>query len=317
MNTTSAFIITLGFLSGFGLFLYGIYLLGDTLQVMAGDRLRHILERTTNNPYKGVLVGTALTAILHSSSGTTAITISLVRSNMMTFTSSIGIILGANIGTTFTSFLTGLDMSKIAPILVGGCALLIFVSSNEAVRNISKVLFGFGLIFFGMDIIDQNLRHIADSERFRELMFAFTDRPYLSLLVGTILTAIIQSSTLAIGILQTVYASGLISLKQSLPLIFGSNIGTTISLEIFAVSGSVEAKRTTVFQIMFNVVGAFVFMIFINPFYQLIMVTIELFNLSPKMSIAVAHVLFNVLSTVMVIGFTKEIETIIKRWIKH
>ena len=144
MNTSSVLIIILEFLSGFGLFLYGIYLLGETLQLMAGDRLKSVLERTTNNPYKGVVVGTTITAILHSSSGTTELTISLVRSQIISFASSIGIILGANIGTTFTAFLTGLDMSKIAPILVGFCALIIFVSTNEKIKHL-KSIFGLGL----------------------------------------------------------------------------------------------------------------------------------------------------------------------------
>mgnify|MGYP001182219936 FL=1 len=315
MTTTLQLIF--GFLSGFGLFLYGIYLMGETLQEMAGEQLKKWLERYTDTPYKGLLVGTILTAVIHSSSGTTALTISLVRANLMSFASSIGIILGANIGTTFTAFLTGLHLSPFAPIFISVCALIIFVSANENIKNIAKVLFGFGLIFFGMDLIDQSLSHISDSVRFKSLLFSFTDRPYLSLFIGTILTAIIQSSTLAIGILQTVYASGLIDLRSALPLIFGSNIGTTISLEIFAVSGSVEAKRTALFQILYNVFGALFFMILIGPFEHLLKWMISILHLSPKLSIAMAHILFNILSAVIVIGFTKEIETLIKRLVKR
>lgn len=307
--------ILLPFLSGFGIFLYGIYLLGETLQTLAGAKLKSWLEKATDSPYKGAVIGTVLTAILHSSSGTTALTISLVRAGLMTFSSSIGIILGANIGTTFTSLLTGLNIALLAPLMLIGSALIIFLTKSERTKQLAKVFFGFSLLFIGMELIDQGLSQVAGSDRFQSLLLSFTDRPYVSLLVGTVLTALIQSSTLAIGILQTVYANGLIDFRSALPLIFGSNIGTTISLEIFAATGSVEAKRTALFQVLFNALGALLFMILFNPFYGLMLHLIETFSLSPKMSIAIAHFLFNLLTALMAIGFTREMERFMKRLI--
>lgn len=290
-------------LGGLGLFLYGINQMGDSLKTIAGDKLKTIIEKTTNTPLKGILVGTLVTAIIQSSSGTTALTVGLVRAGLMTFPQAIGVILGANIGATITSFFIGMNIESYSLLFVGVGALMIFFIKNEKGSEIGKVIFGFGMLFFGLktmgDALDVIL--VAYEDQATQLFKFISDQPILGLLIGTILTALVQSSSAIIGILQTLYQQGFIVIFGAIPIMLGCNIGTTITACIAGIGGGVQAKRTAFVHVMFNVIGALLFLALLWPFSKL-MELIEASMLTglgphPKMTIAIAHLLFNFVTT--------------------
>lgn len=296
-------------LGGLGLFLYGINQMGDSLKAIAGDRLKIFVEKTTNTPLKGILVGALVTALIQSSSGTTALTVGLVRAGLMSFPQAVGVIMGANIGTTITSFIIGLNIERFALIFVGIGALVIFFIKNEKIQEIGKIVFGFGLLFFGLKLMGDALGTILDAyEDEATRTFEFLSKyPILGLLIGTVLTALVQSSSATIGILQTLYAQGSIAIFGAIPILLGCNIGTTITACLACVGGGVQAKRTAIVHAMFNVVGALLFMALLWPFSKLIEV-IEVSMLSgmgahPPMSIALAHVIFNFMTTFILFFF--------------
>ncbi|MDE7161686.1 MAG: Na/Pi symporter, partial [Anaeroplasmataceae bacterium] len=290
-------------LGGLGLFLYGINQMGDSLKAVAGNKLKSIIEKTTNTPIKGVLGGTVVTAVIQSSSGTTALTVGLVRAGLMTFPQAIGVILGANIGATITSFFIGLNIEKYALLFVGIGALMIFFIKHEKGSEIGKIIFGFGMLFFGLDTMGNALNDIlkAYENQSYQLFTFISDYPILGLIIGTALTALVQSSSAIIGILQTLYSQGFIGMFGAIPIMLGCNIGTTITACVACIGGGVQAKRTAFVHVMFNVIGAILFMALLWPFSQL-MEIIEGSMLSglgpkPKMSIAVAHLIFNFITT--------------------
>lgn len=296
-------------LGGLGLFLYGINQMGDSLKTIAGDRLKVFIEKTTNTPLKGILVGALVTALIQSSSGTTALTVGLVRAGLMSFPQAVGVILGANIGTTITSFIIGLNIEEYSPLFIGIGALMIFFLKNDKVKEVGKIIFGFGLLFFGLKTMGDALDKILEAyDEQASMAFTFlADYPILGLLIGTLLTAIVQSSSATIGILQTLYHQGTIALFGAIPIMLGCNIGTTITACFACVGGGVQAKRTAMVHAMFNVIGAILFMILLWPFTEL-MKLIEGSMLSglgpnPPMSIAIAHMLFNLITTFILFFF--------------
>lgn len=296
-------------LGGLGLFLYGINQMGDSLKAIAGDRLKVFVEKTTNTPLKGILVGALVTALIQSSSGTTALTVGLVRAGLMSFPQAVGVIMGANIGTTITSFIIGLNIEKYALIFVGVGALVIFFMKREKIQEVGKIVFGFGLLFYGLKLMGDALGVILDAyEEQAASVFAFLSKnPILGLLIGTIITAVVQSSSATIGILQTLYAQGSIAIMGAIPIMLGCNIGTTITACLACVGGGVQAKRTAMVHAMFNVVGAILFLALLWPFSKLIelMEASILSGLGPKppMSIAIAHGIFNLLTTFILFFF--------------
>ncbi len=296
-------------LGGLGLFLYGINQMGDSLKTIAGDRLKVFIEKTTNTPLKGILVGALVTALIQSSSGTTALTVGLVRAGLMSFPQAVGVILGANIGTTITSFIIGLNIEEYSPLFIGIGALMIFFLKNDKVKEVGKIIFGFGLLFFGLKTMGDALDKILEAyDEQASMAFTFlADYPILGLLIGTLLTAIVQSSSATIGILQTLYHQGTVALFGAIPIMLGCNIGTTITACFACVGGGVQAKRTAMVHAMFNVIGAILFMILLWPFTEL-MKLIEGSMLSglgpnPPMSIAIAHMLFNLITTFILFFF--------------
>lgn len=300
-------------LGGLGIFLYGINKMGDSLKALAGEKMKLIIEKYTNNPFKGVLIGVIVTGLIQSSSGTTALTISLVRSGLMTLPQAVGIIMGANIGTTVTAFLIGLKIKAYAPIIIAIGSFMIFFFSKKKVVQIGNVILGFGLLFFGMDIMGDALKPLQDLDTFRQLMIDFSDNPFLGVLFGTGLTVLIQSSSATIGILQELYGQGMIELRGALPILFGDNIGTTITAILAAIGGSLAAKRASAVHVLFNICGTLLFLAIFPFFLELVqyiqdsylMGYIEKGDDFPKMTIAVAHGIFNITSTLIFIWFTQ------------
>nr|HCT0560904.1 Na/Pi cotransporter family protein [Staphylococcus pseudintermedius] len=295
--------VIFSFLGGLGIFLYGLKIMGDGLQASAGDRLRNILNKYTSNPVLGVLAGMIVTILIQSSTGTTVITIGLVTAGFMTLKQAIGVIMGANIGTTVTAFIIGIDLGEYAmPILALG-AFLIFFFKRSKINNIGRVLFGFGSLFFGLEFMGGAVKPLAELEGFRQLMLDMSSHTIYGILVGIGLTALVQSSSATIGILQEFYSQDLITLQGAIPVLLGDNIGTTITAILASLAGSLAAKRAAFVHVIFNVIGVIIFTLLLPIVITLIATIQDAWHLKPVMTIAFAHGAFNVTNTLIQLPF--------------
>ena len=291
------------FLGGLGLFLYSIKTMGDGLQQAAGDRLRFYIDKYTSNPFFGILVGIGMTALIQSSSGVTVITVGLVSAGLLTLRQAIGIVMGANIGTTVTSFIIGFKLGDYAlPMLFLG-AVCLFFTKNRTINNIGRIVFGVGGIFFALNLMSGAMEPLKDLQVFKDYMVELSKNPILGVLVGTGLTLLIQASSATIGILQNLYASNLIDLQGALPVLFGDNIGTTITAIIASLGANIAAKRVAAAHVAFNVIGTVICIIFLVPFTGLIQWFESFLNLAPEMTIAFAHGTFNITNTIIQFPF--------------
>lgn len=295
--------IAFHFLGGLGLFLYSIKTMGDGLQQAAGDRLRFYIDKYTSNPFFGILVGIGMTALIQSSSGVTVITVGLVSAGLLTLRQAIGIVMGANIGTTVTSFIIGFKLGDYAlPMLFLG-AVCLFFTKNRTINNIERIVFGVGGIFFALNLMSGAMEPLKDLQVFKDYMVELSKNPILGVLVGTGLTLLIQASSATIGILQNLYASNLIDLQGALPVLFGDNIGTTITAIIASLGANIAAKRVAAAHVAFNVIGTVICIIFLVPFTSLIQWFESFLNLAPEMTIAFAHGTFNITNTIIQFPF--------------
>ncbi len=301
---------------GLGIFLFGIKFMGDGLKLFAGDRIKVIIEKTTSTPIKGVLVGILVTGLIQSSSGTTALAVGLVRAGLMTLPQAVGIIMGANIGTTVTAFLIGLKIKAYAlPIMAVGAFIYMFARKHKW-TYLGQAILGFGALFYGMGLMGSGLKPLSEMAWFTQFMIDLSNNPILGVAVGLGLTVVVQSSSATIGILQQIYAEGIMQMKAALPILFGSNIGTTITAFLAAIGGSAAAKRTSAFHILFNVFGSLLFLLLLNPYTGLVNYISNQFDIDLKMQIALAHGIFNLAVTVVIFPFAGRITNLIKRVIK-
>ena len=248
----------LSLLGGLALFLYGMQMMSSGLEAAAGSRMKMILERLTANRFLGVLVGAAITAVIQSSSATTVMVVGFVNAGMMTLNQAVWIIMGANIGTTVTGLLIALDVGELAPLFAFvGVALVVFVKKPQ-LQHIGQILAGLGVLFIGMDMMSSAMSPLRESEAFISLMSTFSN-PLLGILAGTGFTAVIQSSSASVGILQALANSGVIGLPSAVFVLFGQNIGTCITAVLASIGTSRSAKRTTIIHLMFNVIGTCIF----------------------------------------------------------
>ncbi|MCU5470291.1 Na/Pi cotransporter family protein [Bacillus paranthracis] len=304
------------FIGGLGIFLFGIKYMGDGLQQAAGDRLRDILDRFTTNPLMGVLAGMLVTVLIQSSSGTTALTVGLVSAGFMTLRQAIGVIMGANIGTTVTAFIIGIKIGEYAlPVMAVG-AILLFFFKNKKVHSIGQVVFGFGMLFFGLELMSAGMKPLRSLESFQELTVSMSDNPILGIVVGTVFTLIVQSSSATIGILQELFGQGAIDLQAALPVLFGDNIGTTITAVLAAIGTSIAARRAALVHVIFNIIGTIIFTILLVPFTSLIQYFQTSLNLNPEMTIAFAHGTFNVTNTIIQFPFIAVLAWIVTKIIR-
>lgn len=291
------------FLGGLGLFLFAIKYMGDGLQKAAGDRLREILDRFTTNPVMGVLVGIIVTILIQSSSGTTVITVGLVSAGFMTLRQAIGVIMGANIGTTVTAFIIGFDVGAYSyPIMALG-AVLLFFFKKDRIQNIGQILFGFAGLFIGLEMMGDGMKPLRDWEAFIDLTVSFSNHPILGVVAGTVFTLIVQSSSATVGILQGLYSEGLIPLGGALPVLFGDNIGTTITAVLASLAASVAARRAAAAHVIFNVIGTIIFLLILPIFVNYVEWISGVLGLEEKMQIAFAHGTFNVINTLIQLPF--------------
>ena len=291
------------FLGGLGLFLYSIKTMGDGLQQAAGDRLRYYIDKYTSNPFLGVLVGIVVTALIQSSTGVTVITVGLVSASLLTLRQAIGIIMGANIGTTVTSFIIGFKLGEYALPLIFLGTMFLFFTKNRTANNIGRILFGVGGIFYALNLISAGMSPLKDLPQFKEYMITLGQNPILGVVAGAVITVLIQASSATIGILQGLYAGGFLDLKGALPVLFGDNIGTTLTVIIAAAGANISAKRVAATHVTFNVLGTILCLILLGPFTAMIEYFQALLHLSPEMTIAFSHGAFNVSNTIVQFPF--------------
>lgn len=309
-------------LGGLGMFLFSMKCMSDGLQALAGDKLRDILEAGTKTPIRGVLTGTLVTGLIQSSAATTVLAIGLVNARLMSLRQAIGVIMGANIGTTVTAFLIGFKLSDYAlPIVFVGAALLFFCKKEKLV-HLGTVILGFGLLFYGMDVMGQGLKPLAGFPQFTALMLFVEDNTLLGVGVGALLTAAIQSSSAFIGIMQELAYQGVMTYNQVVPMLFGSNIGTTVTALLAGLGTTLNAKRTSFINLMFNTIGTLIFLpLFMLGIFPVIVETVANFTpggwemMNIKMQIAFTHGLFNITNTLLFIPFVSVLDKLVCRLI--
>ena len=290
-----------GLLGGLALFLYGMQMMSDGLENAAGDRMERILARLTSNRFLGVAVGAVITAVIQSSSATTVMVVGFVNSGMMTLQQAVWIIMGANIGTTITGQLVALDIGAFAPIIAfAGVAMIVFMK-NPKLHHIGAVLGGFGMLFIGMDMMSASMQPLREFPPFIELMTSFTN-PVFGIMAGAVFTAVIQSSSASVGILQTLAMAGLIPFSSAVYVLFGMNIGTCVTAVLASIGTNRSAKRTTVIHLMFNIIGTVVFTILCLSFP--IAEFVGSFTPDkPAAQLANMHTTFNIATTILLIPF--------------
>lgn len=305
--------VIFAFIGGLGLFLFGIHTMSDALQSVAGDRMRSILEKGTRNPLRGVLTGTLVTGLIQSSSATTVLTVGLVNAELLTLRQAIGVIMGANIGTTVTAYLIGFNLQDYALPILGLGAIIYILAKQKKTQNIGKALFGFGMLFFGLSIMGDGMQPLKDLPVFADFMVRIDNNALIGVLVGMIFTGVVQSSAATIGVLQELVNQGAVTYSQAVPILFGDNIGTTVTALLAGVGASVAARRASLTHFMFNVIGTAIFLpLFVIGFFpeMVTFITNTLFHivpgytgtwatLNPKLQIAQTHAIFNITNTLI------------------
>lgn len=312
-NSMSAGISWDFIIGGLALFLFGIEFMGDGLKSIAGDKLRDYIDKYTNKPWKGIIVGAVITIFIQSSSATSAIAIGFVRAGLMTLDQSIGIIIGANIGTTVTAFLIGLKVETLALYFVFIGVLFTMFAKRKKQTYLGQIILGFGLLFFGLRLMGDELSKLGQLNFFENLATTMADQPWLGLACGTVMTGIVQSSSAVIGIIQKIYDAGALSLAAALPFVFGSSIGTTVTAVFASIGGSIAAKRSAVFNVVFNIIGALTFMLFLTPFVDFITYLAATYDVSPMMQIAIAHIIRTLVTTILTYPFINLMVKMIKK----
>ncbi len=299
-------------LGGLGLFLFGMKMMGDGLELVAGSKLRTLLEKLTSNPLLGVLVGVVVTGAIQSSSATTVMVVGFLNAGLLKLEQAVYVIMGANIGTTVTSFLIGLKLSYLAPIAVFLGVAFMMMTKKKLFQHIGMVIIGFGILFTGMESMSGAMKPLAQMPEFAALMTKFSN-PILGILAGAVLTAIIQSSSASVGIIQAMAASGVVSLGSVIYILFGQNIGTCATALLASIGTNRSGKRAAVIHLMFNIIGTLIFIpicLFL-PYVGLI----ESLVSDPKMQISVAHIIFNIVSTAVLLPFAQLLVKLAKKFV--
>lgn len=288
-------------LGGLALFLYGMQMMSSGLEAAAGNKMKQILEKLTANRFLGVLVGAGITAVIQSSSATTVMVVGFVNSGMMTLRQAVWIIMGANIGTTITGQLIALDIGALAPLFAFiGVASIVFIKKRK-IHHYGLIVAGLGILFIGMDMMSAAMMPLRESPSFVALMTRFSN-PVLGILAGMVFTAIIQSSSASVGILQALSSSGLIGLSNAVFVLFGQNIGTCITAVLASIGTNRNAKRTTIIHLLFNLIGTALFTVvcIVTPLTSLVE-SITPDNVAAQ--IANMHTIFNVATTLLLLPF--------------
>ncbi|MCJ0053920.1 Na/Pi cotransporter family protein [Clostridioides difficile] len=294
--------IIISLMGGLGLFLYGMNLMGEGLQKSAGTKLKKIIKLLISNLFMGVLVGTGVTAVIQSSSATTVMVVGFVNAGIMTLKQAIGVIMGANIGTTVTAQLVSFDLTGMAPVALGVGIILYLFGNKPRIKNIAEILIGFGILFTGMDFMKMAVEPLRDYQGFTDLLVTFGRYPLLGLLLGFGITAIIQSSSASMGMLVALAAEGLVPLSAALPILYGQNIGTCVTSLLSSIGANKNARRAAMMHLIFNVLGTVIFLIFLNKPVVSMVTSWDPSNVARQ--IANTHTLFNIISVLILLPFT-------------
>lgn len=291
---------------GLGLFLFGIRTMGDGLENAAGAKLKRMLEVLTGNRFLAVLVGFVVTAIIQSSTATTVMVVGFVNAGMMSLAQAVGVIMGANIGTTVTSLLIALNFSSVAAAAVLVGVILMLASKKTVVKNLGAIFTGFGLLFLGIDMMSDSMAPLRDSAGFMNFIVTVSEsplRPLFGIILGIVMTAVLQSSSASVGVLQTLAMQGLVPLKFSVFVLFGQNIGTCLTALFSTVGAKKNSKRAAVIHLLFNLIGTGIFILvaLLTPYVE----WIEKLSPDPMAQIAISHIVFNIVSTVVMFPFAK------------
>ncbi len=308
-------------IGGLAFFLYGMDLMGSSLTMMSGKKLQRILEGLTDSTWKAILLGLGVTAVIQSSSGTTVMVVSLVNSGIMKLRSAIGVIMGANIGTTVTAWilsLTGIESTNLfvmllkptsfSPVLAMAGVIMLMFSKKEKTQMLGKIMVGFAILMFGMELMSGAMKPLAAMPSFRELFIKFSN-PFLGVLVGAVLTAILQSSSASVGILQALCATGIVRMSAAIPIIMGQNIGTCITAVLAVIGAKRNAKRAAMVHLSFNIIGTIIFMVVYYVAEAFIDFGFDT-QLATPVSIAIAHSVFNITNTLILSNFIGGLEKI-------
>jgi phosphate:Na+ symporter len=294
--------IGFGVLGGLGLFLYGMHVMSSGLQKVAGNKLKGIISVLTANRLMGVFVGAGITAVVQSSSATTVMIVGFVNAGMMQLAQAASLIMGANIGTTITAQIITFKIDRYAPLIIGIAVGVWLFTKNRKTKQMAEAFIGFGMLFIGMRMMGDALRPLREFEAFRNILVSFTDHPFLGILAGFGITVMVQSSTASTGILLALSMEGLIPIQSGLPILFGINLGTTVTAIISSIGANRTAKRAAAFHFLFNVIGTVLFVFLLStPTYRIIS------YLNPgnvPRQIANAHTIFNVTTTMILLPFT-------------
>lgn len=292
-------------LGGLALFLYGMHIMGEGLELVAGNQLKKILEKLTSNRFMGMLVGIVTTAIVQSSSATTVMLVGFVNAKLMSLTQAVGVIMGANIGTTVTAQLIALDISLVAPIIAFIGIILILFSKRKKTNYIGQIFIGLGMLFIGMGTMSSSMSPLREIPEFRQFMTNFSN-PFMGILIGAVFTSIIQSSSASVGILQALATQGLIGIDGAMYVVFGQNIGTCITSLLSSIGTNKNAKRVAICHVLFNMIGTIIFVIisFVLPLDEWM---IALAPGNAVKQIANLHTTFNLTSTILLLPFTMQL----------
>lgn len=291
------------FLGGLGIFLFGIRYMVNGLRSAAGERLRDSIDRLTTNPYLGLVVGIIITILIQSSTGIMALTVGLVSGGFMTLRQSIPVIIGANIGTAISVLIIGIKLGDYSLPIIALGAIFMFLFKKQAINSLGKVIFGFGALFYGLELMSNGMHPLRTIEVFQELTMNMSANSILGVTFGILLTITIQSSGAAIEILQSLLSTHSISLDSSLPILFGANIGTTATAIIASIGASIAAKRTALVHVLFNIIGTILLLILLEPFTMFINFCKDFMGLDSEITVAFAHCIFNIFNAIVLFPF--------------
>ncbi len=307
--------IIFGVLGGLGLFLYGMTIMADGLEKSAGNKMKKIIEVLTNNRIMAVIIGAIVTMVIQSSSATTVMVVGFVNAGIMTLTQAVGVIMGANIGTTVTAQIASMNLDGIALVFVGIGVVVWLFSKNRKTKNIAEIFIGFGILFVGMNYMKDAVKPLREYAGFKNILLSFGSNSFtdslLAILTGFFITAIIQSSSATTGILIALASEGLLPIEASLPIVFGTNIGTCVTAMLSSIGANRTAKRAAFIHLIFNIIGTFLFMIFFKH------ITIDLVKHispnSPARQLANAHTFFNIMNTIILFPFASLLVSFAKK----
>lgn len=299
------------FVGGFGMFLYGMHVMAEGLQKSAGQRMKNLLGMLTTNRFLAVTVGALVTAIIQSSSATTVMIVGFVNAGLMNLTQAVGVIMGANIGTTITSWIVSssewaafLKPKEIAPLAIFIGAMFLFFSNRKAHKQLGEILVGFGMIFIGLEFMGGAIKPYRESQVFIDMFLVLGKNPLLGVFAGFAVTAVIQSSSASVGILQTLAASGLVPWNAAVYIILGQNIGTTVTAMLSSIGANKTAKRAAIIHLMFNIIGTVIFTALMVVYFKFINQVLGQTIIS-QTEISIFHTFFNIGNTLLLFPFAK------------